>query len=59
MTVSYALTLAQIFNSRIERYLFNLWHTSDMLMGPIRWPVFSAGIVLTVLYSAVGWSLME
>ena len=75
MTVSYALTLAQIFNSRIERYLFNLWHTSDMLIyllvsflaclfawkgkGPIRWPVFSAGIVLTVLYSAVGWSLME
>src|SRR5215467_434086 len=70
MTVSYALTLAQIFNSRIDRYLFNLWHTSDMLIyllvsflacffawkgkSPIRWPVFSTGIVLTVLYSAVG-----
>ena len=75
MTASYALTLAQIFNSRIERYLFNLWHTSDMLIyllvsflaclfawkgkGPIRWSVFSTGIFLTVLYLAIGWSVTE
>ena len=75
MTIGYGLTLAQIVSSRLERYFFNLWHTSDMAIyllisflaclfawkgkGPIRWPVFSTGIFLTVLYFAVGWSLMD
>jgi hypothetical protein len=75
MTVSYGLTLAQIFSPVVEHYFFNLWHTSDMAAyllisflacvfawvgkSPIRWPVFCTGLLLTVLYFAVGWSLMD
>ena len=75
LTIGYGLTVAQVFSSRLERYFFNLWHTSDMAVyllfsflaclfawkgkGPIRWPVFCTGIFLTVLYLAMGWSLMD
>lgn len=75
ITMSYGLTLAQILNSRIALYFFNLWHTSDMAVyllisflaclfawkgkGPIRWQVFATGLLLTILYFAVGWSLMD
>jgi hypothetical protein len=75
MTVSYALTLAQIFNHSVEPYFFSRWHTNDFAVyllisflacvfalvrkNPIRWPVFTTGLLLTVLYLAVGWSLMD
>ena len=75
MTVGYGLTLAQIFNRAVELYFFNLWHTSDIAVyllisflsciftwvgkSPIRWPVFSTGLFLTVLYFAVGVSMLD
>lgn len=75
MTISYGLTLAQIFSRDIERYLFNRWHTSDMAVyllisflacvfalvsrSPIRWQVFGSGSILTILYFAMFWSLMD
>lgn len=75
MSIGYGLTLAEIFNETISRYLFSLWHTEDAFIyllisflaclfawkgrGPIRWQVFSTGLLLTVLYLAMGWSMMD
>src|SRR5258707_953295 len=75
MTVSYGLTLAQFFSPRLERYLFSKWHSSDVGVyflvsllacpiswvgkGPIRNQVLALGILLSILYFAAGWSMMD
>ena len=75
MTISYGLTLAQIFSPDIATYFFNRWHTNDLAAyflisllacvfalvnrSPIRWQVFGSGSLLTVLYFAAGWSMMD
>lgn len=75
ITLSYGLTLAQIFSPDIERYFFSHWHTSDMAVyllisflacvfalvnrSPIRWQVFGSGSILAILYFAMFWSLMD
>jgi hypothetical protein len=73
MTVSYALTLLAIFNHTVGRYV-DRWHGFDVgiyflislfacifsLIGqsPIRRQVFSAGLLLSVLYFWVIWASM-
>jgi len=75
MTVSYGLTLAQIFSPKFERYLFPKWHSNDIGVyflvsllacpiswvgkGPIRNQVLALGILLSVLYFAAGCSMAD
>ena len=75
MTVSYGLTLAQIFSRSFERYLFSKWHSNDIGVyflisliacpvswvgkGPIRKQVFALGILLSILYFAAGYSMAD
>jgi hypothetical protein len=75
MTVSYGLTLAQIFSPKLERYLFSKWHSNDIGVyflisllacpiswvgkGPIRNQVLALGILLSILYFAAGYSMAD
>jgi hypothetical protein len=75
MTCSYVLTLLQIFSTKVERFLFPIWHSNDVGVyflisllacpmawigkGPIRRQVFATGALLTILYFVVGLSMAD